>query len=141
MNRPFFTAFPTLKIDDSLKKIFEKVIVEKVSATKSKDFLRIYIRSQMLIEKPVIYQMEKAIKDQMFPDFNITVKIYERFELSSQYTTQNLMELYLDSIMLEIQRYDAVEYTLLKRADFDYPEENKIRLCLEESVSGGIKVI
>ena len=46
--------------------------------------------------------MEQEIKNQLFPNANLTVKIYERFELSAQYTPEKLMGVYRDSILAEI---------------------------------------
>ena len=51
MSKQFFDVFPTLKLDTGLKDLFEQVTVEKVTATKRKDFLRIYIAADHLILK------------------------------------------------------------------------------------------
>ena len=49
MGKKFFDVFPTLKLDTGLKDLYEQVTVEKVSSTKRKDFLRVYISSDRLI--------------------------------------------------------------------------------------------
>ena len=54
MEKVFFEAFPNLKLDGMLKDLFEQVVVERITATKRKDLLRIYIRSERLIEKEKI---------------------------------------------------------------------------------------
>ena len=41
MEKKFFEAFPNLKLTGTHKDLFEQVVVEKVTATKRKDFLRI----------------------------------------------------------------------------------------------------
>ncbi len=43
MGKKFFEVFPSLKLDTGLRDLFEQVTVEKVSSTKRKDFLRVYI--------------------------------------------------------------------------------------------------
>ena len=55
MSKPFFDVFPTLKLDSGIRDLFEEVAVEKVSATKRKDFLRIYISSDRLIQKEDVF--------------------------------------------------------------------------------------
>ena len=86
MNKPFLQAFPTLALDASTKDIFKDVVIDKISSTRKQDFIRIYISSSILIEKPEIYKVEKEIKDQLFSGLSVTVKIFEKYNLSSQYT-------------------------------------------------------
>ena len=47
MSKAFFDVFPTLKLDTGLRDLFENVTVEKVTSTKRKDFLRVYIASEV----------------------------------------------------------------------------------------------
>ena len=79
MEKVFFEAFPNLKLDGMLKDLFEQVVVERITATKRKDLLRIYIRSERLIEKEKIYLVESEIKKQFFPQNYIHIKLYEKF--------------------------------------------------------------
>lgn len=66
MGKKFFEVFPTLKLDTGLRDLYEQVTVEKVSSTKRKDFLRIYISSDRLIQKEDIFRVEGEIKKQFF---------------------------------------------------------------------------
>ena len=59
MEKKFFDAFPNLNLIGMQKELFEQVVVEKITATKRKDLLRIYIRSERLIEKEFIYQTDR----------------------------------------------------------------------------------
>ena len=80
MEKKFFEAFPNLELKSgTIKSLFEEVVVERITTTKRKDFLRIYIRSNRLIEKEIIYKVEGEIKNQFFPNDNIVIKIYEKF--------------------------------------------------------------
>ena len=136
MSKPFFDVFPTLKLNSGISDLFEQVMVEKVSATKRKDFLRIYISSDRLIQKEDVFFVEREIKKQLFPTAVMTIRIYERYHLSMQYRPENLMEHYRDSILLELREYSPIEYNLLKNADITYPAENKMMLTLEDTVLG-----
>ena len=62
MGKPFFEVFPSLKLDGGIHDIMEQTSVEKISATKSRDFLRIYLFSTRLIIKDDIWSAEEQIK-------------------------------------------------------------------------------
>ncbi|MCH5343530.1 MAG: PolC-type DNA polymerase III [Acetatifactor sp.] len=134
MAKPFFEVFPTLKLNQSTHDILEQTQVEKVSATKRKDFLRVYIFSTRLILKEDIWTAEREIKKQLFPEANLTVKIYERFELSSQYTPEKLMDAYRESILVELKDYSHIEYNAFRTADITYPGTDQVLLTVEDSV-------
>ncbi len=134
MEKKFFDAFPNLNLTGMQKELFEQVVVEKITATKRKDLLRIYIRSERLIEKEMIYQTESEIKKQFFPNDNITIKIYEKFVLSGQYNPEKLMDVYKESILLELKEAEHMLYTMFRQADMRFPDNNSMELILEESV-------
>jgi len=134
VGKPFFEVFPALKLEGNIHDIFEQTEVEKVSSTKKKDFLRVYIKSNRLILKEDIWYTEQSIKKQLFPNIGMIVKFYEHFELSAQYTPEKLMEVYYESILAEIQEYSHVMYNVFKNAQFSYPSEIKMVMNLEDTV-------
>ncbi|MBO5336018.1 MAG: PolC-type DNA polymerase III [Lachnospiraceae bacterium] len=134
MGKPFFDVFPSLKLNKFIHDIMEQTSVEKVSATKRKDFLRIYIFSTRLIVKEDIWETERQIKEQLFPNANLTVKVYEHFELSSQYNAEKLLDIYRDSILAELKEYSHIEYTAFKTAEITYPEPEKVLITVEDTV-------
>ena len=134
MGKPFFEVFPTLKLKKEVHDIMEQTTVERVSATKRKDYLRIYLHSTRLIVKKDIWETEKEIKNQLFPNANIVVKIYERFELSSQYNPEKLMEIYRESILAELKEYSHIEYNAFRTAEITYPSEDIVQITIEDTV-------
>ena len=136
MSKKFFDVFPTLKLDTGLKDLYEQVTVDKVSSTKRKDFLRVYISSDRLIQKEDVFKVEGEIKKQFFPNAAMVIKIYERFHLSAQYTQEKLMDVYRDSILLELRAYSPVEYNLFKNADITFAEDDRLLLTVEDTVLG-----
>ncbi len=134
MAKPFFDVFPTLKLEEPLNGLFEKVEVEKVTATKQKDFIRVYIRCDRLIHKESIFYIEQEIRRQLFHNCPVTIKIYEKFHLSAQYNPEKFMQVYRESILLELQEYSHVQHNLFKNAEISYPEERKMHLDVEDSV-------
>ena len=135
MSKAFFEVFPTLKLDTGLQDLFEQVTVEKVTSTRRKDFLRVYIASDHLIHKEDVFRVEREIGKQFFPNMPIVVKFYERFSLSSQYDPEKLMDAYRESILLELREASPVEYSLFKRADIVFSQD-KLLLTLEDTVFG-----
>ncbi len=134
MEKRFFEAFPNLELGGVQKDLFEQTMVERITATKRKDFLRVFFRSERLIQKELVYAVEREIKKQFFPREELQVKLYERFVLSGQYNPQKLMELYRDSILMEIKECDHILYTIFRQADIQFPEEAVMEIILEDSV-------
>lgn len=134
MEKKFFEAFPNLILQGALRDLYEQVTVERITATKRKDFLRIYIKSDYLIEKENIYSVERAVKKQLFRREKLTIKIYERFILSEQYTPEKLMDIYKESILLELKECEHMLYTMFRQADIDFSDENTMELVLEDGV-------
>lgn len=95
--------------------------------------MRIYLYSTRLIVKDDIWATESQIKKQLFPSADMRVKIYEKFELSRQYTPEKLMDLYQESILAELREYSRVEYNAFRTAKISYPEENKVLLNVEDN--------
>ena len=134
MPKPFLEVFETLKLDQKLSMFYEPVLVERVVTTKARDYLKIYILCDKLIQREHIVKMEKEIKKQLFPNNSLTIKIYEKYYLSSQYNPQKLTEIYRDSILEELREYDRIEYNMFKKAQFSYPAENVMELMVPDTV-------
>ena len=134
MAKQFFDVFPTLKLDKKMQNLFEQVLVEKVSATKGRDFIRVTVTCEYLIPKETVFRVEKEIKKQFFATHNVTVKLYERFRLSEQYTPRKLMDLYKESILLELRDHSPIEYSIFKGAVIDFPKEDELKLTIEDTV-------
>ncbi len=134
MSKPFFDVFPTLKIDNPLHDRLAETCVERVSATKNKDSMRVYLFSTRLILKEDILTAQEEIKKQLFPGVGMAVRIQERFSLSSQYTLENLMTIYRDSLLAEFREYGHIEYNAFRTAQIAYPTPDTLSLTLEDTV-------
>ncbi|HJA94359.1 MAG TPA: PolC-type DNA polymerase III, partial [Candidatus Eisenbergiella merdipullorum] len=134
MAKAFFDVFPSLKLEGKRKDLFAQTQVERVTATRAKDFVRVYFGSDRLILKEDVYAVEKEIKRQLFGGMNITVRLYERFHLSSQYSRKALLEVYRESILLELSQYSHLLYSMFKNAEISFPEEDRMHLLIEDTV-------
>ena len=85
------------------------------------------------MQKKKIYELEYAIKHQLFDRTMIQVEILESYQLSEQYTPENLMHEYYDSILLELEQRSAVERSMFEHADYDF-EDSVLNLKLQNSI-------
>ena len=134
MEKPFLEVFPGLNIADELKELLKLVVVEKVTMTKDRSSIRVYIRSPRLIHKKNIYALEAGIAKQLFPGRPITIKILEKYRLSAQYTPEKLYDVYRDSILMELKNYGMIEYNILRRADTKFVTDDKMVMTIEDNL-------
>ena len=129
MNKKFFDVFPTLKVNQEMRALFEDVEVTKVATNSDRTYLHVHLFSMHLIQKRYIYAMETAIKEQLFALNLIQIRMVEQYQLSGQYTPENLLREYRESILLELKKRSVVEHNMFANAKFHF-EEDKV-LCIE----------
>ena len=134
MSKQFFEVFPTLQLDKKMKTLLESTVVERVTSNRAKDILRVYLQSNHLLQKELIWETETQIKKQLFPNHQMEIKIQEKYVLSSQYTLENLMEAYRDSMLMEIQKYNHVLHSMFKQAKITYPQKGAMILEVKDTV-------
>ena len=133
MAKGFLEVFPDLHMTTEMEELLKLVDVERVSSTRDRSSIRIYIVSQRLIHKKNIYDLEKGIREQLFPGKKLTIKIVEKYRLSSQYTPQKLFQVYKDSLLMELKHYSIIEYNMLRRAECTFPQENILHMTVEDN--------
>lgn len=134
MAKGFLEVFPTLNIAEPLKELLAMAEVEKVTSARDRSSIRVYMKSTRLIHKQNIYDLERGIKDQLFPDKQITIKIQEKYRLSGQYTPEKLLKMYKDSLLLELKHYSIVEYSMFRKAQIVFEDEGKMVLTVEDTM-------
>ena len=135
MSKAFFDVFPYVKLENRLKALLEQVTVQKIVNVTSAGFLRVHIESSHLISKEDIYAIERSLTSMLSQSGDMRqVKLYEHFSLSSQYDGKAIMEMYGDSILMELKEYSHVLYIIFKKANITYPGEGQIHLALEDTV-------
>ncbi|PNV63959.1 PolC-type DNA polymerase III [Clostridium sp. chh4-2] len=134
MAKSFLEVFPDLHITDEVRELLNLVQVDKISTTRDRSSIRIYIVSPRLIHKQNIYGLETGIKNQLFPGKQLSIKIIEKFHLSSQYTPQKLLKVYKDSILMELKNYSIIEYNMFRKSKMEFPEETKLKMTVEDTL-------
>ncbi len=102
-NRKFMDVFPELKVDDELTFLMEDVDVVRVVSNFAHTKIRIYIVSRRLIDKSSILNIERKL-EKCYHSGKIKFEIIEKYILSEQYTLENLLESYKDSLVTEIMQ-------------------------------------
>ena len=134
MNKKFFDVFPTLKVNQEIRILFEDVEVTKVATNSDRSYLHVYLHSTHLIQKRDINAVETAIKEQLFAMNLIQIQIIENYQLSAQYTPENLLREYRESILLELKKRSVVEHNMFANAKFHFEEEKILCIEFEDSI-------
>ena len=132
--KSFLEVFPDLHITDNVRGLLELVQVEKVSTNRDRSSIRVYIDSPRLMHKQNIYSLEEGIREQLFPGKKITVKILEKYHLSGQYTPEKLMDVYRDSILMELKSHSILLYNMFRKATLSFPEEGLLSMELGDTM-------
>ncbi len=132
--RGFLEVFPGLHMTEPMTELLEMVEVEKVSMTRDRSLLRVYLISSRLIHRKSIMDLEKGIRDQLFPGKRLQVKIFERYHLSKQYTPEKLLQVDKDSLLRELKHYSIVEYSMFRKAEFSFPQPDLMRMTIEDTM-------
>ncbi len=131
--KKFFDVFPTLQLNSDLEAMFEQVYVTRVVSNINHTKIRIYIESSRLIEKSAIFSVKDAICKNLRTGKKLEIDIIEKYHLSSQYTPQNLLEAYKDSIVLELSKLSPIVSTMFKKAPYRF-DGNKLIIDLEANI-------
>ncbi|MGN0332234.1 MAG: PolC-type DNA polymerase III [Lachnospiraceae bacterium] len=134
MSKTFFEVFPTLKVDQNIETMFQGVEVTKVATNSNRDFIRVHILSSHLLEKEMVCEIQSNLKAQLFKKTGISVEIVEKYELSKQYTPENLMNEYRDSFLYELGERSVIERNMLNEAEYSFEEGNILCLSLADSI-------
>ena len=130
----FFEVFPTLKVEEDIQILFDDVRVEKITTNTSRDFLHIHIFSRHMIQKKHICQMEQKIKEQLFGDTSISIRLEEKYTLSKQYTPKLLMQEYRESIVMELKQKSVLAASMFEQAEPEIEEGNVLCLKMPDSI-------
>ena len=134
MAKPFFEVFPNLQLHPDLQKLFSDMEVERLSQNPSHTMLRVYLHGRRLIPHDRIAFLEQEIAAQLFPENTLTVKIYEKYTLSKQYTPETLLSIYGESIRKELQQYSMLMAQAFRTAKMTFDQPDHLILTLEDTI-------
>ena len=131
--KKFFEAFPTLQLNKELSGVFKEAVVYHISMNSQRTCVKIYIRFNRLIGRDVLSKIEAEMKRQIKPFFAMEVHIIERFELSSLHTPKTIIDEYKDSMLFELKNVNMMLHQLLKEAEVNFLDDNKLEFCLKDN--------
>ncbi len=132
--KPFFEVFKTLQLEEQEHALFEQTVVTRVSMSPARDVLRVYMTSKKLIAKDQLFQLAKQIQRQVFGYRRVQVLIFEKFQLSGQYTPRKLWDVYQESVLTELEAYSPYKRSLMKHAKMEFPDEHTVLFGISDRV-------
>ena len=105
-----------------------------MTTNSDRDFIKVHLCCRHLLRKKCVYEIERRLKEQLFGRSYIQVEVKERYDLSEQYTPENLMDEYFDSFLLELDRRSVVERSVLQNSSYEFEDENILCLTLRDSI-------
>ena len=114
--------------------LFEKVEVTKITSTSARNHIKVYIYSTHLIPKKTVCYVENQIEEQLFSQGNIPVTIIEEYRLSEQYTPENLMHAYKESILFELEQKSVLEKNMFQKAKCRFKGERTMCLTMADTI-------
>ena len=134
MANAFLEVFPTLQLNHEMKGLLSEATVTKVASNRNRDFIRVYFDNTRLIPKRDIWRLEKDMRQQLFPNQKMQIKLMEHYRLSSQYTAKTLLDTYKESMLCEIKEYSLLLYNIFRKAEIRFEEDMQMTLILEDTL-------
>ena len=134
MSKTFLEVFPSLKVEKGYEGLLEKAEVTKISANHDKSHIRIYLHAERLITKKIIWYLEREIKNQLFPNKDVFIKIIESFRLSEQYNPEILLNEYRESMQDEINDYSLLLGNVFRTAELQFETPSKVKMIMDETI-------
>ena len=119
---------------DQMQELLTLVKVERVSMTRDRSSIRVYLLSPRLIHKSTLWDLEKGIRDQLFHGKQVQIKVFERFQLSGQYTPEKLLKAYRESLLMELKNYSIIEYSIFRKAECTFPRPDLLHMTVENTM-------
>ena len=134
MANAFLEVFPTLQLNHEMKGLLSEATVTKVASNRNRDFIRVYFDNTRLIPKRDIWRLEEDMRQQLFPNQKMQIKLMEHYRLSGQYTAKTLLDIYKESMLCEIKEYSLLLYNIFRKAEIRFEEDMQMTLILEDTL-------
>ena len=134
MANAFLEVFPTLQLNHEMKGLLSEATVTKVASNRNRDFIRVYFDNTRLIPKRDIWRLVEDMRQQLFPNQKMQIKLMEHYRLSGQYTAKTLLDTYKESMLCEIKEYSLLLYNIFRKAEIRFEEDMQMTLILEDTL-------
>ncbi|MCI7557164.1 MAG: PolC-type DNA polymerase III, partial [Lachnospiraceae bacterium] len=132
-------VFPSVKLNKELSVLFNTVIVSKVTLNNQGDLLKVCLYSDHIIPYAAIKKATAAIKDSLFKNKNISVKLLQKYSLTGNYNLRVLMDVYKDSLQAELDDRDHRLSAAFRKADFIFSNDSTMNIVLPDTTGNHLK--
>ena len=105
----FLSAFSKLDCKDKLKTTYESVMVERISASRSKNMVFVYCQNGEWMPYRVIHQMEQQLYKQIFRPMGFHPQIQMQYPDLGKLTLSQILERTEPDIKQELREIDYVD--------------------------------
>ncbi|MDD7547716.1 MAG: exonuclease domain-containing protein, partial [Lachnospiraceae bacterium] len=128
-----------MKLNKELSVLFDTVIVSKVTLNNQGDLLKVCLYSDHIIPYAAIKKATAAIKDSLFKNKNISVKLLQKYSLTGNYNLRVLMDVYKDSLQAELDDRDHRLSAAFRKADFIFSNDSTMNIVLPDTTGNHLK--
>ncbi len=133
MTKSFLEVFSTLKLNKEMENLFSFVEVERIQMNQAKNKMRIHIQSERLISRDIIKKMTDKIGKSIFQNQEMEISFQEKYALSKQYSSEQLMQVYRDSIASELKDEEPILYAIFQNAEITTKSADTLELHFDNT--------
>ncbi len=130
--RVFTEVFPDYTVPDNLNYILSGARVTGIVMNKKSRRLVISLKCSHLMGRRLVNKIAFDLKRELFDGTGVFVEIDDIYDLSDQYTTDQILKEYWDSILYEVRTEDRVGESLLRSSEWGV-DGDVITFLMEDS--------
>ena len=130
----FFEAFEMENVPENLRSLFEEVEIIRLTMNQKSRCVNVHVKSSHLLFTKERRKIESLLKKQIFQNAADVVTICEHYELSAQYTPQNILDVYHESLLEEWHKERLLDYHILRNAQCRIEENRMVLSCGENQM-------
>ena len=116
MSKACFSVFNELENEDpGLSAVLADAEILKISESSNKRRMKIYLLLHDIVPKDRINALEKIISQRVFKEL-VSVTVVERFSLGDEFSPEQILSSYKDSILTELYQSDRILFQIVKQS-------------------------
>ena len=132
MSKAFFSVFKELENEDpGLSAVLADAEILKISESSNKRRMKIYLLLHDIVPKDRINSLEKIISQRVFNEL-VSVTVVERFSLGDEFSPEQILSSYKDSILTELYQSDRILFQIVKQSELSFSDERLLSMRLPD---------
>lgn len=137
MKQQLLDVFKGYKPSQKFRDLFGDVYVEKVQIVKEKQLLKVHTVSRHLLAMRDILALEEDVEKQVLSRQYLKLRIIDSYELSAQYTPDNFLQVYRESIDWMLQQQSIMDYVIFHKGQPAFAQNTLQIQCEDNPVNRG----